>query len=37
MRIPLLTPEDLRDDVIENEAMQAVEDECGGEEKTWQW
>ncbi|KAM6453502.1 protein arginine N-methyltransferase 5 [Liasis olivaceus] len=37
MRVPLLAPEDLRDDVIENEAVQGVEDECAGEEKTWQW
>lgn len=37
MRVPLLAPEDLRDDLIENEPVQSVEDECAGEEKTWQW
>ncbi|KAH0626190.1 hypothetical protein JD844_001023 [Phrynosoma platyrhinos] len=37
MRVPLLAPEDLRDDVIENEAIQGLEEECAGEEKTWQW
>ncbi|KAL7977710.1 hypothetical protein Chor_009659 [Crotalus horridus] len=37
MRVPLLAPEDLRDDVIENEALQAGDEDCAGEEKTWQW
>uniref|UniRef100_A0A8C6VMT3 Protein arginine N-methyltransferase 5 n=1 Tax=Naja naja TaxID=35670 RepID=A0A8C6VMT3_NAJNA len=37
MRVPLLDPEDLRDDVFENEAVPGVEDESAGEEKTWQW
>nr|XP_020665399.1 protein arginine N-methyltransferase 5 [Pogona vitticeps] len=37
MRVPLLAPEDLRDDVIENEPMQGIEEESAGEEKTWQW
>ncbi|KAG8140981.1 putative Protein arginine N-methyltransferase 5 protein [Naja naja] len=36
MRVPLLDPEDLRDDVFENEAVPGVEDESAGEEKTWQ-
>ncbi|XP_067389188.1 protein arginine N-methyltransferase 5 isoform X1 [Emydura macquarii macquarii] len=36
MRVPLLAPEDLRDDVIANEPVPEVED-GSGDEKTWTW
>uniref|UniRef100_A0A8D0L0X2 Protein arginine N-methyltransferase 5 n=1 Tax=Sphenodon punctatus TaxID=8508 RepID=A0A8D0L0X2_SPHPU len=37
MRVPLLAPEDLRDDVIENEPLPGPEEERADEEKTWLW
>ncbi|OBS73124.1 hypothetical protein A6R68_12326 [Neotoma lepida] len=36
MRVPLVAPEDLRDDVIENVPTTHTE-EYSGEEKTWMW
>lgn len=36
MRVPLVAPEDLRDDVIENAPITHTE-EHSGEEKTWMW
>lgn len=36
MRVPLVAPEDLRDDVIENAPTTHTE-EYSGEEKTWMW
>ncbi|KAM7321589.1 hypothetical protein ACRRTK_019681 [Alexandromys fortis] len=36
MRVPLVAPEDLRDDVIENVPTSHTE-EYSGEEKTWMW
>lgn len=36
MRVPLVAPEDLRDDVIENVPATHTE-EYSGEEKTWMW
>lgn len=36
MRVPLVAPEDLRDDIIENAPTPHTE-EYSGEEKTWMW
>lgn len=36
MRVPLVAPEDLRDDIIEN-APSTHTEEYSGEEKTWMW
>ncbi|MBZ3881318.1 Protein arginine N-methyltransferase 5 [Sciurus carolinensis] len=36
MRVPLVAPEDLRDDIIENAPTTHTE-EYSGEEKTWMW
>ncbi|XP_054433781.1 protein arginine N-methyltransferase 5 isoform X2 [Pteronotus mesoamericanus] len=36
MRVPLVAPEDLRDDIIEN-APNTHTEEYSGEEKTWMW
>ena len=36
MRVPLVAPEDLRDDIIENAPTSHTE-EYSGEEKTWMW
>ncbi|KYO38530.1 hypothetical protein Y1Q_0006637 [Alligator mississippiensis] len=36
MRVPLLAPEDLRDDLITNEPLDEQPNEAG-EEKTWTW
>ncbi|KAM5178042.1 protein arginine N-methyltransferase 5 [Callospermophilus lateralis] len=36
MRVPLVAPEDLRDDIIENAPATHIE-EYSGEEKTWMW
>lgn len=36
MRVPLVAPEDLRDDIIENAPATHTE-EYSGEEKTWMW
>lgn len=36
MRVPLVAPEDLRDDIIENAPASHTE-EYSGEEKTWMW
>lgn len=36
MRVPLVAPEDLRDDVIANAPTTHTE-EYSGEEKTWMW
>ncbi|NP_001084480.1 protein arginine N-methyltransferase 5 [Xenopus laevis] len=37
MRVPLMAPNDLRDDLIENEPISLSEEDNSGEERTWIW